>query len=79
VVTSPTQGWAASVYESESPAPPTTLAGWGAAVDRRISIAGSTTFDLHGHLARYVLLWITDLGDGPPRVHAEIDELAVRG
>ena len=78
-VTSPTQGWAASVYESDAATAPTSLDAWGAAVDTQGTIVGGTNFDLHDHVARYVLLWITDLGDGPPRVRAEIDELAVRG
>jgi putative peptidoglycan lipid II flippase len=78
VVTSPTQGWAAAVYESAAPSAPATLSEWGAPVDRRTSIAGNASFDLHGHTARHVLLWITDLGDGPPLVRAEIDELAVK-
>jgi serine/threonine-protein kinase len=79
VVTSPTQGWAASVYESDADTAPSSLAGWGSAVATRSSIAGSVNFDLHRQTSRYVLLWITDLGDGPPRVHAEIDELSVQG
>ncbi len=77
-VTSPTQGWAATVYESASPSAPTTLSGWGEPVDQHTAIAGNASFDLHGHTTRYVLLWITDLGDGPPLVRAEIDELTVK-
>jgi eukaryotic-like serine/threonine-protein kinase len=77
-VTSPTQGWAASVYESAAPTAPTTLSGWADPVDKRSSIGGSASFDLHGRTTRYVLLWITDLGNGPPLVRAEIDELTVK-
>ncbi len=78
-VTSPTQQWAANVYVSDAATAPTNLSGWGAPVDHRSGIGGDTSFNLHGHTGRYVLLWITDLGDGPPRVRATIDELQVRG
>jgi eukaryotic-like serine/threonine-protein kinase len=77
-VTSPTQGWAASVYEADASTAPTTLSAWGSPIDAHTAIAGNTSFDLHGHTTRYVLLWITDLGDGPPLVRAEIDELVVK-
>jgi len=78
VATSPTQGWAASVYESDAATAPNSLAGWGPAVASQSSIGGDVRFDLPAHTERHVLLWITDLGDGPPRVHAEIDELSVQ-
>ena len=79
-VTSPTQGWAAvglRVRRRPGPRPP-----WRAGatpVDQHESgIDGDATFDLHGRTGRHVLLWITDLGDGPPPVRAEIDELRLR-
>jgi serine/threonine-protein kinase len=78
-VDSPTQGWAAQIYLSDDSTAPTSLDGWGAAVTARDQIDGSTTFDLGGHTARSVLVWITDLGDGPPLVRAEIDELVPKG
>jgi len=34
---------------------------------------------LKGRTGRNVLLWITDLGDGPPRMRAELTELSLRG
>jgi tRNA A-37 threonylcarbamoyl transferase component Bud32 len=74
---SPTQDWAASVYVADSPG--ATLADWGEPVDQQTRIAGSTTFDLHGRRGRAVLVWITDLGSGPVRVRAQIDELRLRG
>jgi eukaryotic-like serine/threonine-protein kinase len=77
VVRSPTQGWAASVYVADRPAPD--LAGWGDAVAEQSSIAGDATFDLGGAQGQAVLLWITDLGDGPPRVRAEIGEIELTG
>ena len=75
-VTSPTQGWSATVYVADRPG--ATLADWGEPVDRASGIAGNATFDLGHHQGKAVLVWITDLGDGPPRVRAEIDELVVR-
>jgi eukaryotic-like serine/threonine-protein kinase len=77
-VTSPTQGWAASVYVSDAAAVPTTLGGWGSPVAHGSGIAGDATFDLRGRTGRHVLLWITDLGDGTPPVHAQVDELHLR-
>jgi serine/threonine protein kinase len=74
-VRSPTSGWAASVYVAATPPPD--LAGWGPPVDGSEGIQGDATFDLRGTSGAFVLLWITDLGDGPGRV--EVEELAVIG
>jgi serine/threonine protein kinase len=76
-VTSPTRGWAATVYIADRPR--ATLADWGDPVDQRSGIDGNATFDLGHHHGSAVLIWITDLGDGPPRVRAEIDDLTVHG
>jgi serine/threonine protein kinase len=76
-VQSPTHDWAASVYVADAPG--RTLASWGDPVAQKSGIPGDVTFDLGGRGGRAVLLWITDLGDGPPRMHAEIDQLTVRG
>ena len=76
-VTSPTHDWAASVYLADAPG--STLADWGAPVAQQTGINGDLTVDLQGHQGRDVLIWITDLGDGPPRVHTEIDEVTLRG
>ncbi|HEY5153804.1 MAG TPA: protein kinase [Acidimicrobiales bacterium] len=77
VVQSPTQGWSASVYVADQPG--ATLADWGEPVSSKADIAGDATFDLGGRSGRRVLLWITDLGDGPPRVRAQLNELSLRG
>ncbi len=77
IVQSPTQDWSASVYVADEPG--ASLGDWGEPVDQQSAIAGGTTFDLHGRTGRSVLLWITDLGSGPPRVRAELDELSLRG
>ena len=76
-VTSPTRGWAAAVYVADRPG--STLADWGKPVDQQSGIDGNATFDLGQHAGRAVLVWITDLGNGPPRVRAEIDNLTVSG
>jgi serine/threonine-protein kinase len=74
-VTSPSNGWAASVYAADAPRP--TLGAWGQAVTHRSGINGNATFDLHGVHGGAILLWITDLGDAPPRVTMSIGEVHV--
>jgi hypothetical protein len=74
-VTSPTNAWSATVHVS--PTAGGSLEEWGAPVASRDTIAaGETTFDLDGAQGRYVLVWITDLGDGSP-ARANIGELVV--
>jgi hypothetical protein len=73
-VASPTRGWAVTVYVGDGSA--TDLAGWGAPVARADGIPGGTTLDLAGAGGSSVLLWITDLGDGPTN-RVEITEVAV--
>lgn len=72
---SPTQGWAAAAYVAEEPGE--VLEDWGEPVDEQRGIAGDVELDLGGEQGRFVLLWITDLGDGPPRHRTEISDLAV--
>lgn len=65
LVTSSTNDWAASVHVAHSPG--ATYADWGDAIDTKTSIpAGQQSFDLDSTDGRYVLLWITDLGDATP-------------
>jgi len=77
IVESPTRGWSASIYVADQPG--AALGDWGEPVTAQAGIDGGTTFDLHGRTGRNVLLWITDLGDGPPRMRAELTELSLRG
>ncbi len=63
-VTSPTQDWASQIFVSDQLHD--TLADWGEPVATKAGIAGDVTFDLKGINGRYVLIWITDLGTGPP-------------
>jgi serine/threonine-protein kinase len=65
-VTSPTTGgWSADVYVSDTPHP--TLDAWGPPVVSQGNISpGQTTFDMSAADGRYVLLFITELGDSVP-------------
>jgi serine/threonine-protein kinase len=63
-VASPTQDWSAQIYVSDKTH--AALADWGEPVDQRSNINGDGTFDLKGGSGAFVLLWITDLGSGPP-------------
>jgi hypothetical protein len=76
-VTSSSNDWNASVYVADSPAD--TLSGWGQPVATAEGIGERASFDLGGREGGAVLLWITDLGDGPPRVFTQIDEMTVVG
>jgi len=75
LVRSPTTDWAAEVYVAGAAA--AQLDGWGTVVTRAEAIAGDVEFELGGVEGRAILLWITDLGDGPPRVRVEIGEVIV--
>ncbi len=75
LVSSPSTGWAAEVYLADSPR--RRLDQWGDPVAAAEAITGDAAFDLGGRDARAILLWITDLGDGPPRVRVEIAEVLV--
>lgn len=74
-VTSPTRDWSAQVYVADRPG--TTLADWGRPVAQITKATGNATAALDGAKGRYVLLWITDLGNGPSLVTAQINELTV--
>jgi hypothetical protein len=83
-VTSPSRGWAFSVYAGAQPA--ADLAGWGSPVAQVSSVnADITPVDLHGASGGAVLVWITNLG--PPLAHppqpgtpyrVDVGELQVR-
>ena len=67
-LTSPTQDWSAQVYVSDKLGG--TLAEWGTPVDTKTNINGDATFDLKGTNGKFVMVWITDLGSGPPAAAA---------
>jgi hypothetical protein len=73
-IASPTTGWAATVHVGDGSA--TTLAAWGPPVAQADAIAGQATLDLGGTDGRSVLVWITDLGDGPSN-RVEITEITI--
>ena len=74
-VTSPTTGWSMSAYVADGD--PTQLSGWGAPVASAGDIRGATTtLDLDGAGGSSILLWITDLGDGP-QFRVEITDVLV--
>ena len=74
---SPTTGWAAEVYVADQVGD--TLEEWGRPVGGGEDFQGDAEFVLDGAEGRFVLIWITDLGDGDPRVRASIAELLVTG
>ncbi|MDH3752745.1 MAG: protein kinase [Acidimicrobiia bacterium] len=74
-IVGPTQSWAASIYAADAAAPE--LSGWGPAVAESPDIDGTIRFELNNVEAGALMVWITDLGDGPPRVRVEIAELAL--
>lgn len=75
-ITSPSIGWAASVYVLDSipPGPPQ-----GQPVAVVDSISGDRSIPLHGQRGRVVLLWITRLGSGGPPYRVDIAELHLVG
>jgi serine/threonine-protein kinase len=75
-VSSPTSGWSAESFVSAAPvATGQPVTAWGQPTDAKSSISNGTSMDLGGKRARYVLLWITNLGPIPYRV--EISEVGV--
>jgi hypothetical protein len=73
-ITSPTVGWAMSVYAADGD--PHQLLGWGSPVASVSDVRGTTTLDLGGARGTSILLWITDLGDGPQN-RVEITDVLV--
>ena len=74
-ISSPTAGWSMSAYVADGA--PTQLSGWGAPVASAGDIRGATTtLDLDGAGGSSILLWITDLGDGP-QFRVEITDVLV--
>ena len=63
-VTSSSRGWSAEVLVADSPR--ATRPDWGEPVDTKSAVGGDTvTFDLRDRTGGAVLVWFTDLGDGP--------------
>ena len=76
-VRSPTKNWAGDIYVLPTTAIPT------AVPDRPDAVIGATTGDATVTVSpvtgRAVLLWITDLGDGPAPFRFDTSEIEVRG
>lgn len=73
---SPSRGWSAAAYvldKAPTAAPSTPPAS---SLD---DIKGSASFSLEGRRGRHILVWITGLGEGPPRFHVEIAGVRVIG
>jgi len=73
-IASPTVGWSVTAYVADGD--PADLAGWGTPVASASGIGQGTTLDLKGSKGSSVLLWITDLGDGP-QYRVEITDVVV--
>lgn len=79
-ITSPTSGWAVQIFVADGPK--SDLTAWGEVVAEQTGISADTvTFDLGGHEGAAVLIWLTNVGDGPPddagRFHVRIVEISV--
>jgi hypothetical protein len=74
-LTSSTQDWAVEIYVADRASGD--LAGWGDPVASAEGINGSVSLDLDGAEGGAILVWITDVGSGPPQVRAEIAELVL--
>lgn len=62
-IRSPKRGWDMELYVSENSPADTT--DWGDPVTEAADVDPVTTLELDGPAARSILLWITDLGEGP--------------
>ena len=83
-LTSATTDWSVAAYVASTPG--ATLEAWGEPVATRTGIDGEVDLDLGGAEGTYVLVWVTDLGDGQPKpvggrslIFAEIAEIEVLG
>lgn len=76
-VNSPTQGWSAELHLGAGTE--VNLEDWGAATASVSEAQGAHRFELDGAQTSTILLWITDLGEGPlnesSRLHLTISEL----
>jgi serine/threonine-protein kinase len=80
-VRSPTQGWSAQVFVGDDPAAWRVDAGPGGPVAEQGPVGGDASFGLGDAAGRYVLLWVTHLGeggcDGEKPFRVEISELSL--
>lgn len=71
-VSGPTSGWSGAVYVADRAG--TSLDDWGQPEEEQSDISGSADFDFDPTEGRFVLVWITRLGDGN---RVEIAEITV--
>ena len=76
-VDTPTQGWSGQVFLLPTTTPPATVPTTALATVS--GGRGDQRIELGGRAARSVLLWITDLGDGPAPYRFIVSELRVVG
>jgi len=76
VVRSPTRGWAFELFTAESS--PIAVNDWGDPVHTATDIGSDTAVEIDGLEATSVLLWITDLGDGP-QFRVTITDIEIAG
>jgi len=63
-IDSPTRDWSVEIRVADGS--PSVLADWGPVVGSATTIDRGVTIDLHGTTGDSILVWITDLGSGPP-------------
>jgi putative peptidoglycan lipid II flippase len=74
-VTSPTRGWSAQIFVGDDPA--AWQAGPTAPMATIDNSPGDATVDLGDTSGKYVLIWITQLGEQGPQFTATINEVAI--
>jgi eukaryotic-like serine/threonine-protein kinase len=79
-IESSTGGWAASIHVTDDPSAPD-LDAWGPPRGSAEGMGpGTSTIDIEPTNGGAVLIWITDLGDGPPNaLRTHIGDVTVRG
>lgn len=73
---SETTDWSAAIYVADRPG--ADLEDWGAPVATRDGLGRQSVLPLDDARGRYLLVWITDLGAGPSKVRAVLNEVRVR-
>jgi hypothetical protein len=77
-VSSPTTGWSAQTFVAANPVPSGhPVSAWGTATDTHSIIQGSATFSLAGRQGRWVLLWLTRLGNAGQFFQVRINEVTL--
>ncbi len=75
LITSSATDWSADIYVATGAG--ATLEEWGTPVESLTGLSAETSVDLTGLSGDAVLIWITDLGEGPTPLRLEIAEVAI--